>query len=155
MKVCTFSPNLISDQILFLFLDEWRHDEWNGLQQEAPKTPQQGGVMHVTDFKLINVGSPVGKSYTAGGNLAWISPFWTPASVPLIESAINMLMQGNFKNPVPLEITVMVCSHSDPGNPQHRLQSSLKRLSPEEEHLAYILATVRDVHAGEAVEDWF
>lgn len=85
--------------------------------------------------------------------MAWVSPFWTPCSVPVIRSAINLLMNGKFKEPKVLDLHVMVCSHSDPNNGQHRLQSALKRLSPEEEHISYIMATWRDVSAGDNIED--
>ena len=131
-----------------------RHDEWQGIAKEPPVPPQHGGQMHPTDFKLVKVNQPAGKCYSAGGNLAWVSPFWAPASVPLICSAIQMLVNGKFCQPVPLEITVMVNSVSDPTSQQQRIQSGLKRLSPEEEHLAYILATWRDVSQGLLIEDW-
>ena len=93
---------------------------------------------------------PPGRVYTAGGNLSWVSQFWTPANVPVIHSAIRMLQSGKFRQPQPLELTVMV----GPNNVHHRSSSSLRRLSPEEEHIAYLLATWRDVKAGENMEDW-
>ena len=52
-----------------------------------------------------------------------------------------------------LEVTVLVNSLSDPKVERHRLQALLRRISPEEEHLAYILATWRDVSQGINVED--
>ena len=47
----------------------------------------------------------------------------------------------------------MVNSMSDPNNQQHRLGSMLKRLSPEEDHISYVLATWRDISIGESVEE--
>lgn len=47
----------------------------------------------------------------------------------------------------------MVNSMSDPNNQQHRLGSMLKRLSPEEDHISYVLATWRDISIGENVEE--
>lgn len=130
-----------------------RCDEFNGLQAESPLTIAQGASMHPTDMKNIKLTHPKGRSYTAAGNLSWVSPFWTPASVPVINSAVRMLQLGKFKEPQPLEITVMVCSSSDPTNTNHRMTSSLKRLSPEEEHLAYVLATHADVIEGRNVQE--
>ena len=89
----------------------------------------------------------------AGGNLSWISPYWAAQSVPLINSAITSLVHGKFRTPRVLEVTVLVNSKSDPKVERHRLQALLRRISPEEEHLAYILATWRDVSQGINVED--
>ena len=108
--------------------------------------------MHPTDFKLIKVGQ-VGKSYCAGGNVAWASPFWAPCSVPVINAATNTLMNGKWREPRGIDLTIAVCSHSDPTKEQQRFKSQLKRISPEEEHAAFILATWRDVSAGQTVED--
>lgn len=108
--------------------------------------------MHPTDWKLLKLGD-VGKSYTAGGNVAWASPFWTACNIPLIRSAINSLMGGRWRQPSPIQMTIAVCSHSDPTKEQSRHKSQLKRISPEEEHVAFILATWRDVSQGESIED--
>ena len=130
-----------------------RHDEWNGIQSEDPLKLQQGGVMHPTEFKYINPASSMGTTYTAGANLAWVNPFWCPCSVPIINSAINMLVMGKYKDPKPLNLTVAVSTQSDVRCERHRHASLLKRLRPEEDHLAYILATWRDVSQGENVQD--
>ena len=50
-------------------------------------------------------------------------------------------------------MTVSVNSKSDPRKQEHRMQSLLRRISPEEEHLAYVLATYRDVAAGLNIQD--
>ena len=105
--------------------------------------------MHPTDMKLV--GSQ--HSYTAGGNVSWINPFWSPCTVPVIESAVTLLAMGKFKEPVPIQMTVAVNSKSDPRKQEHRMQSLLRRISPEEEHLAYVLATYRDVSAGLSIQD--
>lgn len=118
-----------------------------------PLTPSKGGVYHPTDLKLLKTTNAAGKVYTAGGNVSWVSPLWAPCSVPVIRSAVNLLVNGKYKNPVILELHVMVCSHSDPTNPAHRLGSLLKRLSPEEGHISFVLATWRDVSANENVEE--
>ena len=108
--------------------------------------------MHQTDFKMIKLNQPAGRCYTAGANLSWVSPWWTPCSVPVIQSAINLLVNSKFREPKPLELTVMVNAQSDPNNQQHKTKSMLKRLSAEEEHVSYIIATWRDVSKGEKVE---
>ena len=46
----------------------------------------------------------------------------------------------------------MVNAQSDPNNQQHKTKSMLKRLSAEEEHVSYIIATWRGVSKGEKVE---
>ena len=107
--------------------------------------------MHVTDFSLLPKDSTT--TYVAGGNLSWVNPYWAPQTVPLINSAVTSLMCSKFREPRPLEVTVVINSHSDPKNEKHRLQSLLRRISPEEEHLAYILATYRDIKDGINVKD--
>ena len=73
--------------------------------------------------------------------------------MPVIESAVTLLAMGKFKEPVPIQMTVSVNSKSDPRKQEHRMQSLLRRISPEEEHLAYVLATYRDVAAGLNIQD--
>jgi hypothetical protein len=63
------------------------------------------------------------------------------------------LVAGKFKEPKPLELTVLVCSKADPRVERHRQQALLRRISPEEEHIAYILATWRDVSEEVNMED--
>ena len=138
--------------VIDLFLT-MRCDEFNGIQAESPLSPSQGATMHATDFRLIKLSFPQGRTYTASGNLSWISPFWALASVPVLNSAVRMLQLGKFKEPQPLEITVMVSTASDPNNNTHRMTSALRRLSPEEEHIAYVLATFADVSQGRNVQD--
>ena len=111
---------------------------------------EKGGSMHPTEMKLVGSQSV----YTAGGNASWVSPFWSPCTVPVIESAVTLLAMGKFKDPVPIQMTVAVTSKSDPRKQDHRMQSLLRRISPEEEHLAYVLATFRDVDKGVNVQDW-
>ena len=130
-----------------------RHDEFNGLQLEGPLKLTNGGVIAPTDFKFINPDAPPGTVYTAGGNLAWLNPFWSPCSVPIIQSAIQSLVAGKFREPKPLEVTVIVSQNSDVRNDRHRHANLLKRISSEEEHLAYIIATYRDVSRGENIQD--
>ena len=108
--------------------------------------------MHPTDFRLLKLNQPAGKCYTAGANLSWVSPWWTPCSVPVIQSAITLLVNSKFREPKPLEVTVMVNAQSDPNNQQHKTKSMLKRLSAEEEHVSYIIATWRDVGNGERAQ---
>ena len=129
-----------------------RTDEFTGIQAEAPLTPAQGGVMHPTDFKLVKLNQPAGRCYTAGANLSWVSPWWTPCSVPVIRSAITFLVNSRYRDPQPLELTVMVNSQSDPNSQQQKTKSMLKRLSAEEEHVSFIIATWRDVSKGERVQ---
>lgn len=107
--------------------------------------------MHVTDFNLLPKDQT--KTYVAGGNVSWVNPYWAPQTVPLINSAVAGLMCSKFREPRPLEVTVVINSHSDPKCEKHRLQSLLRRISPEEEHLAYILATWRDVEKDINVQD--
>ena len=128
----------------------FRIDEFNGMQTEMPLEPKAGGQIHPTDFKLLPA---EGGTYVAGGNVSWISPYWAAQSVPLISSAITSLVHGKFRTPRALEVTVLVNSKSDPKVERHRIQSLLRRISPEEEHLAYILATWRDVSQGINVQD--
>ena len=130
-----------------------RHDDFNGIQTEFPLKVQDGGVMHPTEMKVIKPDAAIGGVYTAGGNLAWVNPFWSPCSVPIIQSAIQSLVNGKFREPKPLEVTVMVSQQSDVRVERHRHANLLKRLSAEEEHLAYILATYRDVSKNEDVQD--
>ena len=110
---------------------------------------EKGGSMHPIDMKLV--GSQ--PSYTAGGNASWVNPFWSPCTVPVIESAVTLLAMGKFKEPVPIQMTVAVNSRGDPRKQEHRMQSLLRRISPEEEHLAYVLATFRDVSTGVNIQD--
>ena len=108
--------------------------------------------MHPTDFGLIpKEGNE--KPYTAGGNASWVSPYWTPQQIPIISSALDILVHGKFRSPLPLELVVIVNDKSNPHLEQHRLGSQLRRVSPEEEHLAFILATYRDIQQGQHVED--
>ena len=138
----------------FKFHLNWlRSDEFTGIQKECPLPPQKGGVYHPTDLKLIKVSNEAGRTYTAGANAAWVSPFWTPCSIPVIRSAVKLLMNSKWREPKILEMEVMVNSMSDPNNQQHRLGSMLKRLSPEEDHISYVLATWRDISIGENVEE--
>ena len=130
-----------------------RHDDWTGIQQENPLTPAKGGTQHPTDFKQVKVGGEVGRIYCAGANAAWANPFWVPCTIPLINAAIDSLVSGKWSTPAPIELTIAVCSSSDPTKEQNRFKSQLKRISPEEEHLAYVLATWRDVSAGQCIED--
>lgn len=143
----------IFNESLSAQLLEPRHDEWNGIQTEDPLKVQHGGIMHPTDFKFIDPGAAAGTTYTAGGNLSWLNPFWTACSVPIIHSAIQTLVMGKFKEPKALDVVAAVSPQSDVRNERHRHSSLLKRLSPEDEHLAYILATWRDVSKDENVED--
>lgn len=129
-----------------------RHDEWNGIQTESPLRVQDGAHMHPTDFKHINPNAPPGTLYTAGGNLSWINPFWSPAQVPIIQSAVQSLVTGKFREPKPLDVTVIVSPQSDVRVERHRHANLLKRISAEEEHLAYIIATYRDVAKNENVQ---
>ena len=116
-----------------------------------PLPPRSGGQMHVTDFNLIPKDDT--KNYVAGGNVSWVNPYWAPQNVPLINAAVTGLMCGKFREPRPLDVTVVVNRNSDPSCERHRLQSLLRRISPEEEHIAYILATFRDVQNGTNVDD--
>ena len=95
------------------------------MQTEMPLEPKAGGQIHPTDFKLL----------------------------PAEGGTITSLVHGKFRTPRVLEVTVLVNSKSDPKVERHRIQALLRRISPEEEHLAYILATWRDVSQGINVED--
>eukprot|EP00435_Cladocopium_sp_Y103_P021496 s3597_g5.t1 len=132
-----------------------KSDEFCGIQNEPLLLPQKGGVYHPTDLKLIKASNEPGRSYTAGANISWASPFWTPCSVPAIRSAVKLLTNSKWRQPKILEMEVMVNTMSDPNNSQHRLGSLLKRLSPEEDHISYVLATWRDVSMGEKVQRVF
>ena len=109
--------------------------------------------MHPTDLRNIKLDNPAGKTYAAGANLSWVSPWWTPSNIPVIQSAISLLVNSKFAQPKALELTVMVNGQSDPHNQQHKMNSMLRRLSPEEEHVSYILATWRDIEKGEGIEE--
>lgn len=108
--------------------------------------------MHPTDFKHIKPDAAAGTIYTAGGNLSWVNPFWSPCQVPIIQSAVQSLVAGKFREPKPLDVTVIVSAQSDVRVERHRHANLLKRISAEEEHLAYILATYRDVSKNENVQ---
>jgi hypothetical protein len=124
---------------------------FSDIRSQAPVHPKHGGHIAVTDWKLIPQSE--GGVYTAGGNIGWVSPYWCPGNIPLIHSAINSLVAGKFKEPKPLVLTVLVCSKADPRVERHRQQALLRRISPEEEHIAYILATWRDVSEEVNMED--
>ena len=147
---CHYKPSKSKSRSISI---ELRSDEFTGIQKESPLPPQKGGIYHPTDLKLIKVSNEAGRTYTAGANLSWVSPFWTPCSIPVIRSAVHLLMSSKWREPRVLELEVMVSTGSDPNNQQHRLGSLLKRLSPEEDHISYVLATWRDVAKGENIED--
>ena len=62
--------------------------------------------------------------------------------IPIIETAVKYLQNGRFKRPDRMEKLVIVCR--DPLGAGPVAERSLKRISPEEEHHALILATARD-----------
>ena len=134
---------------MFVVISRCRHDDWNGIQGLNPLKVENGGTMHPTDMKLVGT-QP---SYTAGGNASWVNPFWTSATVPVIESAVTFLAAGKFREPTALSMTVAVSTKSDPNNQAHRMGSLLRRISPEEEHIAFVLATYRDVAKGESIQE--
>ena len=131
-----------------------RCDDFAGIQSEMPLSLAQGAQCAPTDFRVLKLGGTPGRKYTGGGNLSWISPYWTPATVPVIHSAVKLLQKGRYNSPQPLELTVAVNGLSDPSNSNHRMASSLRRLSPEEEHIAYLLATWDDISEGNNLQEW-
>ena len=73
--------------------------------------------------------------------------------IPIIETAVKYLQNGRFKAPAPMEKMVIhcepgICATPVPGD------RTLRRISPEEEHFALILATARDVTRGVNVPEW-
>ena len=72
--------------------------------------------------------------------------------IPIIETAVKYLQNGRFKHPTRMEKLVIVCR--DPFEAGPVAERSLKRISPEEEHHALILATARDVRRGIMIQEW-
>ena len=93
-------------------------------------------------------------SVTGGGNAAWVNWHWTVNQVPILESGVKFLRDAKFREPTALKVTVVVSdSLSNPCNVTHRAGSLLRRISQEELHHAWILATYRDVKDGKLVQD--
>lgn len=64
---------------------------------------------------------------------------------------VQYLMSYTFESPAPLKITVIADPHSS-WLPKDAGQ--LRRVSPDEEHHAFILATARDLAAGKSEQEW-
>ena len=64
---------------------------------------------------------------------------------------VQYLMSYTFESPAPLKITLIADPHSS-WLPKDAGQ--LRRVSPDEEHHAFILATARDLAAGKSELEW-
>ena len=70
-------------------------------------------------------------------------------NVPIIGAAVELLMHGRFATPChPQQLTLWAESSAD------GKVGLLKRLSPEEEHHAFILASARDIQRDLCVDQW-
>ena len=81
--------------------------------------------------------------------IIWLRWSATPG-IPIIETAVKFLQNGRFRRPATAEKIVL---YADPSvtAPSERL---FKRLSPEEEHHAIILATARDLAKNVMIQEW-
>ena len=95
-------------------------------------------------------------SLTDSGLFMKYSLRWSATpGIPIIDTAVKFLTKGRFAQPRCAERLVV---YTDPGilTMQDAIipERSLKRLSPEEEHHAMILATARDLSGDCNVNEW-
>ena len=82
--------------------------------------------------------------------LAIVIGRYTPCGgVPVLETAVDYLMTSRYSRPSAPELAVL----SPPPSQMKGEPLSLKRLSPEEDHYAVILATARDLSKNVLVQD--
>ena len=74
---------------------------------------------------------------------------WSPHSVPALRNSVKYLAGGKYAKPRPLVCDVLL--EEDLG--AKMVNGLLKRLSPEEDHAAFVLATRRDLEADENVDE--
>ena len=113
-----------------------------------PLTIEEGGRQDPFDnrklqsmMEALKEGDSTTDQYIAGGNVAWVSWSWSStASVPVYKSSVKWIMRATYKKPQPINLVVAVDDlFMDQKNGQ------MKRISPEEDHHAFILATARDL----------
>ena len=135
-------PLSIGNCLLFWFIV--RHDKFGNLISMKPADLASGGTIAPVDFQAVKNKAQNAKpeeswSVTAGGNATWLSWHWSINNVPIYAAAINFLQESLFAGPAPLKVSVLFDSTTTLAT------SQLKRVSQEEIHHAWILATHRDV----------
>ena len=125
-----------------------RTDLFRDLESMKPLTIEEGGRQDPFDnrklqsmMEALKEGDSTTDQYIAGGNVAWVSWSWSStASVPVYKSSVKWIMHTTHKTPQPINLVVAVDDlFMDQKNGQ------MKRISPEEDHHAFILATARDL----------
>ena len=125
-----------------------RTDLFRDLESMKPLTIEEGGRQDPFDnrklqsmMEALKEGDSTTDQYIAGGNVAWVSWSWSStASVPVYKSSVKWIMHTTYKKPQPINLVVAVDDlFMDQKNGQ------MKRISPEEDHHAFILATARDL----------
>ena len=121
------------------------------LQSMKPLTIEEGGRQDPFDnrklqsmMEALREGDSTTDQYIAGGNVARVSWSWSStASVPVYK----WIMRTTYKKPQPINLAVAVDDlFMDQKNGQ------MKRISPEEDHHAFILATARDLQQDKLQE---
>ena len=134
-----------------MFHKSVRLDEFQNISSREPLSLAEGGSAAPVDLLVIKhrlQQCPGSWSVTRGGNAAWVS------QAPILESGVKFLRDAKFREPTALKVTVVVSdSLSNPCNVTHRAGTLLRRISQEELHHAWILATYRDVKDGKLVQD--
>ena len=75
--------------------------------------------------------------------------FSATSGVPILETAVDYLMRSRYSRPFACELTLLA-----PVPEQMKGEVlSLKRLSPEEDHFAILLATARDLKKNVFVDE--
>ena len=125
-----------------------RTDLFRGLESMKPIMIEEGGRQDPFDnrklqsmMEALKEGDSTTDQYIAGGNVAWVSWSWSStASVRVYKSSVKWIMRATYKKPQPINLVVAVDDlFMDQKNGQ------MKRISPEEDHHAFILATARDL----------
>ena len=118
-----------------------RTDLCRDLESMKPLTIEEGGRQDPFDnrklqsmMEALKEGDSTTDQYIAGGDVAWA---WSStASVPVYKSSVKW----TYKKPQPINLVVAV----DDLFMDHK-NGQMKRISPEEDHRAFILATARDL----------
>jgi hypothetical protein len=138
-----------------------RHPQFAGIQQSWPKAVTNGGVTEPLRLEAVtarmhneldDVRQTSLSSYTCGINASWINWAWTAQKIPITRNAIKLLVNSRFLKPQPLTVECLANDVSDVTSDSARSSSMIKRLSPEEVHHAFILATYRDVSTDNAID---
>ena len=136
-----------------------RLPQFAGIQQSWPKALKDGGVTEPLCSEAVTARMHSDQlddvrqtSYTCGINASWINWAWTAQKIPITRNAIKLLMNSRFEKPQPLTVECLANDVSDVTSDSARSSSMIKRLSPEEVHHAFILATYRDVSTDNAID---